>query len=404
MPDIPIATGSVLFKGDMSQYERDIEIAEEKLQKLNKGLQDGSLKMAAYAAKGINTEMEKAAKATKRMMDEVRLGKMGVLMRDVGDMGKRFQQRMQQFGTVGMGVGASAIGAASVASPLAADTLTGSFKLLTASIGRDFVPLVKDLSYTLQMAAEKWRNLDGAVKENIVSMVKMTAVAGTAALAVSGIMKALSFLAANPLVLAGAGVGLAAAAGENRLERQRTQVQEVKDAINATSEKEAATGWQRSNLEAMKPEDAKRESIALFEAKRQEYNKAVMQHTESSTGFRGLANSFKGNTEEEDALKKVLITGREFAEARINAKKFAGIDMPGGEQSADKKPNMLMGATGPSSYSSLNDFYRSMNLETTSGSQLEAKIKQEQIQADMEFRNASLQTLKEIAANTGKSH
>lgn len=420
MPDIPIATGSVVFKGDLSQYERDIQLAEEKLQKLNKGLQDGSLKMAAYAAKGINTEMEKAAKAAKRMMDEVKFGKWGVFQRNLGEMGRRFQERMQQFGKVGVGVGASAIGAASMASPLAGDTLAGSLKLLTVSLGRDFVPLVKDLSYTLQMAAEKWRNMDSAVKDNIVSTVKMVAVAGAASLALVGVMKVLTAIKNHPL-LAAAGAGILAGEMinnniEKNADKQFRALQERNQDLEF-ARKDARTEMMKQHPKGqwIAEKDMER-AWNVFEEKRKEH-----ANYETGTGFMGMWQrgmdwtGGKGRQLREDAanaeaeLTKTKLRLDEVIRFKggqglaRNADMAHAVGGAVGGAGAGAKANMLLGTTGPSSYTSLQEFYRSMNLETTSGSQLEAKIKQEQIEADKQFRDANLKLLGRIADNTGKA-
>lgn len=408
MPSFDLATGYVTFKGDFAQYEADIAKAEEKLESLKKADMTGQFKMAAYAAKGVNDQLEKAQKNARRMVDEIKYGKLGLLMRDASAGFQRFQERMQAFGKFGVGVGAAAVGAGAIASPLAADTLAGSMKLLSVTIGRDFVPLIKELSHTIQTAARWWDNLDSKIKENVVTTTKLVAVAGAAALALSAITKGLMFLANNPLVaIGGAAVGVGAAIANVD---QNKNVEEAQRKIFSTTEKQALNSDMGMRLSLLKPEVAKQEALQYMKEREMGANAAKRAYDEIAgnsflSGASRITSALGLPSREESARENMVEQGQKFEEAKFLANKFGGANLKErGKMPEDKKKDdMLLGSVGPSSYSSLQDFYRQMNLATTGTSQLEAEIQKRQAEADQKFRDAQLKVLGEIATNTKKA-
>lgn len=390
-----LAEGVVVFKGDFNQFEQDIQKAEKQVAGLTKALNDGSMRMAATAANAINKEMAKASLATKRMMDEIRLGKMGVLMRDAAAGLQRFQQNARMVGMAGMAAGGAAIGAASVASPLAGDTLQGSMKLLTATVGRDFIPLVMKLSFTLQGAARWWKELDPAIKSTTAEVVKMVAMAGAASLAFLGLAKVLSFVKAHPIMSAIAGgVGIGTLINESVNKAGEKQFAGGQADINGISWKDVLNDGRMAELRAMGP-NAGAAAEKDWRQKKAEYEAAANESNNYQKGFGGgiisgldRASDFDGSRQKaliEDATRKQA----EWTKAEMRWKGIAG-DAPKdgtvgdnkgkGAEAAAKGNRNLLGSFGPSSYSSLGDFYRQMNLATTGGSELEAELQKIQEQ------------------------
>lgn len=147
---------------------------------------------------------------TQRLIEAIKTSK-GAL----AGAGRSFQEKVQQAqpaGAVGAAVGGGILGLVSAASPLAINTLTESLSLLAATIGRDFQPMILELSFTIQRAVKWWSELDSGVKENIVSVAKFVAIAGAAALALGAITRVAATLAAlgmGPIGWAAVGIGAA---------------------------------------------------------------------------------------------------------------------------------------------------------------------------------------------------
>lgn len=407
MPSFDLATGYVTFKGDFSKFEQDIIAAQKKVESLNSSFKSKQFEMAAHAAMQVNKQLEQASKNAKRMMDEIRYGKMGVMFRDAGVMLQKFQQRMQMMGAAGAGIGAAAIGAASVASPLAADTLQGSIKLLTATVGREFVPMVMQLSYALQDAAKWWRELDPAVRGATAETVKMVGAAGAAAVGVAGLVKILSML--GPVGIA-AGVGVFAGEMMNKKvnDRQDKLAAGVHGLANnpdlVEAEKLAAKdgrteffknrkdGIELARLDLLRAVNTRNEAVG----KSNDYQKGLFGGGGFVAGAQRVWDGFggdKGDSLLKDVEKASIDQVK--AQARLNAVLKANgqdpaapnrhlLDMVGGAAQAGlqggKDGGHALGSMGPSSYSSLQDFYRTFNVNATSGSSLEAQTLQIQTQ------------------------
>lgn len=392
-----LAEGVVVFKGDFNQFEQDIQKAEKQVAGLTKALNDGSMRMAATAANAINKEMAKASLATKRMMDEIRLGKMGVLMRDAAAGLQRFQQNARMVGMAGMAAGGAAIGAASVASPLAGDTLQGSMKLLTATVGRDFIPLVMKLSFTLQGAARWWKELDPAIKSTTAEVVKMVAMAGAASLAFLGLAKVLSFVKAHPIMTAmGLGAGIGTLVNERNNAAGAKQFAGGQADINGIAWKDVLNDGRMAELRSMGA-GAGAAAEKDWRQKKAEYEAAATESNNYQKGWLGGGgwkagvqrnNDWDGSTQKE-LIEKATRAQAEWTKSEMRWKGIAG-DAPKdatvgdsrgkGAEAAAKGNRNLLGSFGPSSYSSLGDFYRQMNLATTGGSELESELQKIQEQ------------------------
>ena len=427
MPSFDLATGYVTFKGDFSKFEQDIIAAQKKVESLNSSFKSKQFEMAAHAAMQVNKQLEQASKNAKRMMDEIRYGKMGVMFRDAGVMLQKFQQRMQALGAVGMGVGAAAVGAASVASPLAADTLQGSMKLLTATIGRDFVPMVMQLSFALQDAARWWKELDPAIRGATAETVKMVAVAGSAAVALAGVGRVLSFIAAHPIVAA-AGVGVFAGEKINaRLNeagnRQAAGVHGLANNGDLVEAERLAAKDARTEFFKNRKDGVELARLDLLRAVNTR-NEAVEKNNNYQKGWFG-GGGFIGGAQrgldwtggKQEALMKAVENAsieQVKAQARFNEVLKANrqnpaapnrhlLDMVGGAAfgglEGGKKGGAL-GSMGPSSYSSLQDFYRTFNVNATSGSSLEAQT----LQIQTEMRDGILKMNQTLDQKLGKAN
>lgn len=422
MPSFDLATGYVTFKGSFEQYEADIAKAEEKLEALKKADMTGQFKMAAYAAKGVNDQLEKAQKNARRMVEEVKYGKLGLLMRDAAAGFQKFQARMQAFGKVGVGMGAAALGAASVASPLAADTLSGSMKLLTASIGKDFMPMAAQAAAVLQEAARAWNGLNQSVKDSITETVKMTAVAGAGALALVGVGRALSFIAAHPILSAiGAGVGIGSFINARNDRMGNQQFQGLQKEIGGIKISEVLEDGMMRNLRAMPKEEALHEAEKQFKSAWNDYTKKAEASNNYQKGWFGggweagvqLNNDFDGSTQKNliqqasEAQATLEKTKLRWASLKDDPRVAGGGDAlesiaAGATAGGAKGKGYLAGSMGPSSYSSLTDFYRQMNLATTGTSPLESETIKLQREANEIFRQ-QLEKLGTIEKNSNKA-
>lgn len=411
-----LATGMVTFKGNFDTFEKDIAKAEEKVEGLNKALGDGSFRMAASAAAGINKEMEKAQKAAKRMMDEIRLGKMGVLLRDAATGMSKFVASMRMMAVGGMAAGGSALGLASVASPVAADTLQKSMKLLAATIGKDFIPLIAEVSFAIQDAAAAWERLDPAIKSNVAEITKMVAMAGAASVALLGLGRALSFIKSHP-IMAAIGVGVAAGtylknkdeAANARLDKRNAEGQRLVSGIS-TEDTNDAQMQQLRNMERSK---------GLAEAQRQwkeakdKYNELAVKYNNYDRHAElmkpGMGQEAKGGREA--LLTETLQAQAEFRKREIRWADLAkdpktnlasrasvgGMNaildgIAGGASSGVAGKHNIAGS-GPSSYTSLQEFYRSFNVAATSGDVFDQKM--------LDIAQKSLQQFQEMNQKIG---
>lgn len=383
-----LAEGTILFKGDLSQFDKDIEEGRKRLNSMNDALKQPRFAMAATEARRINMELEKAANHARRIftgshltvsqqnrqereeswlarrelkeqrqqekekawaerkakMEETRAQKAMVRAQNMqerdeswlarrekkeaeADRRKR-KEAMDNFGrstliagAAGVGVGAGAISAAGSASPLAADTLDKSFKLFTATVGQTFIPLIMDLSFTLQDSTKWWSKLDNSVKNNIASLTKGIAVTGAATLALGGLWKALSFISANPII---AGVGVAAGVLSMGLDSSGMQGM-VNDTINNSG----------MNDQQKRMATLMANNTDIFQ---KTYKKAVM-------------NSGLGDDKKLEMLEKIQ-----------------------GVEPSKRK----LGSAGPASFVQASELIRSIQLSAAGSSELDAALKSEQ--------------------------
>lgn len=422
MADFNLATGYVQFKGDFSQFEKDIEQAKGKVDTLNTAIASDKFKMAAYASKSINQELEKAARSAKRMMDEVKYGKMGLMFRDLQQGMSKFQDRMRSFAVPALALGGAAMGAASVASPLAADTMGGSIKLLTATIGREFVPMMARAVAIVQEGVFAWRNMSQATKDSIAETVKMTAVAGAGALALAGVTKAFSLIMAHPFLAAAGGGMLLGGMLNSKLNKAGDEQ------INAADKR-----FKESDFSFVR-EDGRTQQLKQrpdgLEIQRADYNRAWNVYNEAVDNLQNYQKGWLGGGSFLGGLQRGLDwTGgkqsqliKEAEAARIQVEKhkirFDELSAPqdrlvnnkllsgvgaGAAGGAGAGQKFLMGSMGPSSYTSLQDFYRQLNLNTTGTSQLESETLKLQREANEIFIK-QLQALESISSNSSKAN
>lgn len=397
-----LATGYVTFKGDFSQFEKDIATSQEKLKVLQDSLKNPmAMRMAVGESMRLAKEFERAQKAAKRMVDEIRLGKMGVLLRDASAAFGKFQDRLKMVGAVGVGVGAGAMGLAAAASPVAADTFQKSIKLAAATIGQDFVPAMMQVSFLIQDATRAWDQLNPAIKSNIVETVKMVAVAGAASVAMLGLGKALNFIANHP-VLVGVAAGtfagnaindnvnqMGALQGDRANRNMRQDVSFVRDDVRTAMFKGRKDGEQLAR------ED--------FERARSIYNEKATASNNYQKGWFG-GGGFMGGLQrgfdwtggkQRSLINEAETAGIEMAKTRerlnevLKSRGKEGIANPlqekgGGLNSfigglvgqgfKNQKDRYDIAASGPSSYSSLQEFYRSFNIASTSADSFDQKM------------------------------
>lgn len=394
-----LAEGTILFKGDMTQFDKDIEKGREKLNTLNESMKNNRLVMAAGEAKRLNNELGEAARNARRLMNEVQYGRLGARWREAAPALRDFGRGALRAGTAGVALGGAAIGAAGSASPLAADTLDKSFKLFSATVGQTFIPLIMDLSYTLQDAARWWKGLDQTVKANIANVTKFVAVTGAATLAIAGISTVLSFIARNPLVAAlgfVGGIGVSAL-GNNQSEKVKSGQNEIFD----TTKQDAMTSdiGKRLGLMAMQnPEEAKKLAQKNFHEKWREYDLARNTHADIvNNPFMGamsnITESLTGDSREATARRETIKKGKELEQAKFLMRDFGGAnlpDRPGGAEEARKRG--MLGSAGPASFVQAGDLLRSIMLKAGSTSELDAQI---------EVLKKSNDLLAQIEKNTG---
>jgi hypothetical protein len=282
---------------------------------------------------------QKEERRTQRLIDAYRFGKVGGAV--VGGM-RTFKDSME--GTrpaalTGMAMGAGAIGMAGAASPFAMNTFTESLTLAAARIGKDFTPALIELSFTVQRASAWWETLDKGIKKNVVELTKFVAVSGAMLLALGGLARVGAIIAGlatmNPLLL---GAGLVAGAGVLASMRSGPT---AKDELQANE----------AQIKAL--EDRKK----ALDPNRKELQFGDMLGA-------GRANQLG----EVDAKLKGL------RDAQVGIKKRADAENSG-----------LFGSMGPSSFSSLQDFYKKVLLDTTGGSEINAKILEIQAQQLVEL-------------------
>jgi hypothetical protein len=203
------------------------------------------------------------------------------------------------------------LGLVAAASPLAVNTLTESLSLLSAEIGKSFTPVIVDLAMTIQGAVKWWRQLDPAIKENVVQVGKFVAVAGGAVLALGAITKVVG-------VLAGLGlgpIGWAVLGGAALLSTGR----ETPMMVNAKGEK--VVDWKAEGKHLQERADQTRKGVV---------------------GQVGIAG--------EAVAKRML-----------------------GKKKAEADAGGMLGSFGPSSMGSLQDFARKMMVDATSGSEIQSQ-------------------------------
>lgn len=321
-------------------------------------------------------------------------------------------QGMAMGGAAGMGLGASAIGAAGIASPLAADTLQGSMKLLTATIGRDFVPMVMQLSFALQDAAKWWKELDPAIKHATAETIKMVAVAGTAAVALAGVGKVLNFIASHPLA-AGVGIGLGGGAfvANQIVERRDKEMEKVHKDFAGIDKQDVLNDGRMQNLRAM-PDGGKKQAQKEFEEawEKFETSRKKLADFQKNAGLTGV-DWLHGGEGEKGAINKVAHNQAELEKAKIRLAAIDKAALPNGNlldmvrgagagAVGNEGGRRALGSMGPSSYSSLQDFYRTFNVNATSGSSLEAQT----LQIQTEMRDGILRMNQTLDQKLGKAN
>lgn len=402
MADFDLATGYVQFKGDLTKLDADIEKARLHVAELDKALNTeagrNKFKMALSESKRLNEELARSNKLASRMMDEVRLGKMGVLVRDLNKGMNHFASIASRAGAVGVGIGGAALTAGAGGSPLAQSTLQGSFDLLMTEVGGTFTPLVKDVSKAMQDARKTWRGMSDEMKGFLNEGAKFIGIAGLASLGLAAVAKGLTLLAAHPIIatLAG-GVGILSLQ-ESSLKKKDQQITDAKKWIYNTTEADAAKGWQGQKLAGMKPEDAKAEAGRLFDRKWRDYEAARMAHEDMSSGLRGLLTP---ESDQMEQAKRVTVLGKELEEAKINYNKYGGGNLKKRE-GGGKGEDILLGARGPASMTDVNGLFKSFQLAGASGNQLEAekiRTQMENEQRMLENSGKQVELLAKIADN-----
>lgn len=380
MSEFNLATGSVLFKGDMSQFEEDLKVGKAKLADLNKSLMTGGFKFQLYAAKSFNDELAKANKQAKRLMDEVKYGKGGLWMKEFGEKFKvgfdKFQSVAKGVAVGGLAVGGAALTAGAGGSPLAASTLEGSWKLLMTEIGGTFTPLVKDVSRGLQDLRNTWRGFSDETKKLINEGAKLIGIAGLAAAGLAAVSKGLSVLAKHPFIALLSGGAAVLYAGQMKEDsyqaKQSKNVGEAQRLINGTTAADAERGWQGQRLASMEKSEAQKEAHRLFRRRWDAYENARKEY-ESVSGL-----GWNGQRDEEKERKsrlKVVVTGKELEEAKYNLEKYGGTQLPRKKQGAGGGQDMLLGAAASPSMLGVQELFKTFQMAGMGTSQLEAEQK-----------------------------
>jgi hypothetical protein len=285
---------------------------------------------------------QKEEKRNQKLVDAFKYGRVGGAI--VGGA-RSFNEKVgaaTPAAAAGVAMGAGIAGLVAAASPLAINTLTESLSLLSATIGRDFTPIIVELAMTVQSAVKWWTALDKGIKDNIVQTAKFVAIAGAAVLAVGAITKVVG-------ILAGLGMGPLGWAF-----------------LGGT----AAAGLMGKGAPGIKEQIAEQDQImANLEAQR-----------------KALNFDPKGKPDLKDMLMPV---DKRERDAELGRR----LDVVRGRRDALKKQegdSGMLGSFGPSSFSSLQDFYRKMLLDTTGGSEIQA----EQLKVQAETRDAVVELVK----------
>lgn len=404
-----LAEGTVLFKGDFTQFDEDLKAGEAKLKTLNNALKDGSFKMQLYAAKSFNDELAKANRQAKKLMDEVKFGKWGALFKDF-DFSKaasKFSSGAAKVGAAAAGVGGGALALGAGGSPLAQNTLSGSFELLKTEVGGIFTPLVKDVSRGLQEMRNTFRGLSEETKSMINEGAKFIGIAGLTALALATVAKGLSLIANHPFIaMITAGISVGSAFNSWWSGRTSKTIDELQTRNMTFDSKKVLKDNRSEEIASLSPEkrgqaaadDMKRE-WNRFEAARQEYE-------EYRTGFSG--GNIKGGlkrlidpfgNDEMKLIDAATTAQASFEKAKIRYNEFAG-KLP---QRKDAKDNMLLGAFGPTTMvGGVAEMFKNFQLGAAGGNTLEAEIKKTQLENQNKLlSNSEQQTqyLKKISEN-----
>jgi hypothetical protein len=350
------------------------------------------------------------------------LEKAAVRVRDtLKDAGRQFGQMtsgMGRVGAMGVAAGAGAVGLASSASPQAADTLSGSIKLTSAIIGKDFLPILAELAFTIQDLGQWWKGLDDGLKKNIVTTTKMVATAGAAGVAIAGIGAALSMLARHPLALAGMAAGAVLYKWWDQRQNQDAMLQAVHERrldraglLKQNEDRAKGGGVLRGifgaaggalGVDGNKAFDLGRANAEVREAAREAFkaNMELDQFRRKNIVGQGIdALIGLGGAEGmgDKLAKRAARAGKDLQDAigrRRLIEEGPDADLPDGSGKT-RKQRYLLGLAGPTSFSQTGDLLKSIQMAGTS-----SPIENETVKMQMEG-NA---LLRDIERNTRKDN
>lgn len=124
--------------------------------------------------------------------------------------------------------------------------LLGDLKDLGIEFGTILIPIIKDVVSAIGDAVEWFSQLDESQKKTILTIAGLTAGVGPAITAIGKLSAAISFLAANPIVLALAGVAALAAGIRALVVATKNWAEEQREAAAR-----AAQAWKDSQIEAL---------------------------------------------------------------------------------------------------------------------------------------------------------
>lgn len=408
MPDFQLATGWVTLKGDPADYDKVIRDKYDQLDKFDKALQDGSLSRAIKQSKRLADAYDRSNKAAQRMVDTIKYGKLGAYFQEASRGLDAFEKRMrplQMAGAAGFGLASGAVAAAGQAFPLASNTLSDSFSLLTMKIGRTFIPTIAKVSFYLQELGDKWQGLDATTQKLIRTSVEYVGVIGGAVLATSAFTKIMAFAAANPVGMM-AGIGLATGVAVNNAwsdaESKRTDDLQKKNAGLKYSDVENDS--RMTALRGMSPADAKAAATQDFSDAWNKYERKRQNYEEYRTGFSGgnvaggitrFADTFTGGSGGEYIQNQAGKAQEELQKAKLRLKAIDSAALPDASASTDTNGRRLrLGSPGgpATSTSSIGDLFKSIQGAALGGSETETEM----LRLQLEGNNA----LREIANNT----
>lgn len=397
MFEAELTEGFITLRVDTAQLDKALAQKNKEVEALEKSLTPATAMLKETERRPLTNELKKASQSWGNLSKGF-----DKFVKGWDSFNKKIDEttkKISGFAIGGGAVGAGAVGLATSASPLAASTLSGSIQLLTTTVGSTFLPLVKQLSFALQDAAKYWRNLNPEIKENILQITKMIAVAGVAAAGLAAVNKVLLFISRNPLVALGAaavGGAFALAEHQNKVGEKIADLQQKN--TFGINEKETLNDQTSRELAGMKPEEAKKEAVRQMDLTFKEFNRMNEKLEDFRSGqgnLMGMVAPGRNNQEE----RLIAATGNalgEFEKAKIRANKFAFDNKMERLVPEEKADEHKMGAQLPlpTTFAGPEELWKSIQQAAVS-SPLENEVLNAQLENNRQFEKAN-RTLEQI--------